>query len=54
MSSICEYHSGDKAIFWIDKENNVFVDSRGDVLDTVKDKTIRFKVKYCPMCGKKF
>lgn len=51
---MCDYHDGDKAILWIDNENNAFIDSQGEIFVTVKDKTIRFKVDYCPMCGHKF
>lgn len=51
---MCDYHNGDKAIFWLDNENNAFVDSHGEILVTAKDKTIRFKVDYCPMCGHRF
>jgi hypothetical protein len=50
----CECCNGDKALYWKDDENNAFVDSKGEMLITVKDKTIRYKVKYCPNCGNKF
>lgn len=50
----CDYCQGDEAVFWLDEENNAFVDSRGEMMVTAKDRTICFKVKYCPMCGMKF
>lgn len=50
----CNCCQSDKALYWTDDENNAFVDNRGDMLVTVKDKTMRFKVKCCPNCGKKF
>lgn len=53
-SAGCEYCQGDEALYWVDDENHAFIDSKGKMLVTVKDKTIRFKVKYCPNCGKEF
>lgn len=50
----CDCCQGDEALHWADDENNAFVDSRGDMLVTVQGKTMRFKVKSCPNCGKKF
>jgi len=50
----CDCCQGDEALYWADDENNAFVDSRGDVLVTVKGMTMRYKVKCCPNCGKKF
>ena len=50
----CNYCNGDEPIMWIDNENNAFIDSKGEMLVTAHDKTIRFKVKCCPMCGKNF
>lgn len=50
----CNCCLGDETIYWKDDENNAFVDSKGDMLVTVKDKTMRFKVKCCPICGKEF
>lgn len=50
----CECCIGDEALYWKDNENNAFVDSKGDVLVTVKDHMMRFKVKCCPNCGRKF
>lgn len=54
QSSGCDCCQGDEALYWKDNENNAFVDSKGDMLVTVKDKTLRFKVKRCPNCGKEF
>lgn len=45
---------GDEPLFWEDDENCAFVDSKGEVLVTVKDHIMRFKVKYCPNCGHEF
>lgn len=50
----CECCLGDEALFWKDDENNAFVDNRGEILVTVKDHTMRFKVKACPNCGHLF
>lgn len=50
----CDCCQGDEALYWSDDESNAFVDSRGDLLVTAKGKTIRFKVKRCPNCGRKF
>lgn len=50
----CDCCKGDEALWWDDEENNVFVDSKGDMLVTVKGKTVGFKVKCCPNCGKAF
>lgn len=50
----CDCCQGDEALYWADDENNAFVDSRGDVLVTVKGITMRYKVKCCPNCGKEF
>lgn len=50
----CNCCNADKALFWKDNENNAFVDRSGDILATVKDHTIRFKVKCCPNCGRNF
>ena len=50
----CDRCLGDEAIYWQDNENNVFIDSKGEMMVTVKDKLIRFKTNYCPCCGKKF
>lgn len=50
----CDCCLGDEAVYWQNNENNVFVDSKGEMMVTAKDKLIRFKVKFCPCCGKKF
>lgn len=50
----CDCCQGDEALYWKDNENNAFVDSKGEILVTVKDKAMRFKVKCCPNCGKEF
>lgn len=50
----CECCSGDVALYYRNNENNAFIDSKGEMLITVKDKTLRFSVKYCPNCGRKF
>lgn len=54
IESSCEYCEGNEPLYWKNNENNSFVDSKGEILVTVKDHTIRYKVKYCPNCGKKF
>lgn len=45
---------GDENLYWKDEENNAFVDSKGDILVTIKGMTMRYRVKYCPNCGRKF
>lgn len=51
----CDCCQGDEPLYWEDDENNAFVDSRGgNMLTTVKGVPMRYKVKYCPNCGKKF
>lgn len=50
----CDCCLGDNAIYWQDNENNAFVDSKGEMMVMVKDRLIRFKVKYCPNCGTAF
>ena len=50
----CDCCLGDEAVYWQDNENNAFVDSKGEMSIMVKDKLMRFKVKFCPCCGKKF
>lgn len=50
----CNYCCGDEAVFYKDNENCVFVGMNGEMLAIAKDKSIRFKVNYCPMCGRKF
>lgn len=54
MNKKCEFCCGDMPLFWIDNANNAFVDKTGDMLVTVKDKSLRFKVDFCPKCGRKF
>ena len=49
----CNYCNGDEAVFWKDNQNNVFVDSKGEMMVTANDQIIRFKVMRCPMCGRK-
>ena len=51
---MCNYCQGDEAILWTDEQNNVFVDSNGEVMATAKDHILRFKVRFCPMCGRRF
>lgn len=50
----CECCAGDTALFWKDEYNSAFVDSKGEIMVTVKDHIMRFKVPYCPNCGRKF
>lgn len=50
----CNCCIGDEAIYWKDNENNAFIDSKGEMMVMAKDKLIRFKVKCCPNCGRKF
>lgn len=50
----CEHCSGDTPVFWKDDANCAFVNSGGEMMVVVNDKTIRFKVNRCPMCGRLF
>lgn len=50
----CECCLGDEPLYWKDNENNAFVDSKGEILVTVKDRIMRCKIKYCPNCGRGF
>lgn len=50
----CSCCSGNEDIYWKDNYNNVFVGRTGDMTVMVKDRMMRFKVNYCPKCGKKF
>lgn len=50
----CDCCKGDAALFWLDNENNAFVDNEGEMLITAKDRNIRFKVNFCPNCGREF
>lgn len=50
----CECCQGDEALYWKDNENNAFVDSKGEMLVTVKGKEMRFKIKCCQNCGREF
>lgn len=50
----CECCAGDEALYWKDNENNAFVDSKGEIMVTVKDHEMRFRVKCCPNCGRVF
>ena len=51
---MCNYCNGDEAIFWKDDANCAFIDSHGEMMVVANDKTIRFKVNRCPMCGRSF
>lgn len=53
-SDSCDCCMGDEALFWKDEYNNAFIDSKGEIMVTVKDNIMRFKVDFCPKCGKKF
>lgn len=50
----CECCSGDEALYYKDGEHCAFVDGTGEIMVTVQDQIMRFKVKRCPNCGKKF
>lgn len=49
----CDCYTGDAPLYWKNNENNSLVASDGEILTTVSDKTLRYKVKYCPNCGRK-
>lgn len=48
----CNCCMGDEPIYWDNKDNNAFVDKKGNILITAKGNEVSFKVKYCPNCGK--
>ena len=50
----CPYCDGDEAVVYENNENCAFIDSKGEMLVTAHDHSIRFNVRFCPMCGKKF
>ena len=50
----CGCCNGDEAVYYKDNENNMFIDSKGEVLVTVKGNILQFNVKHCPNCGKEF
>lgn len=50
----CECCSGDESLYYKDGEHSAFVDSIGEVMVTVQDRSMRFQVKHCPNCGKRF
>ena len=51
----CDYCLNDEPLYWADFDNNSFIDSKGEVTVYVKGIMImRYNVKYCPNCGKKF
>lgn len=50
----CSCCEGDDPLFWEDNENCAFVDNKGEILAIARDKTLRFKVDFCPKCGRKF
>lgn len=50
----CDCCNGNEALFYQDNENCAFVDSHGEIMVMVKDHVMRFKVDFCPKCGRKF
>ena len=50
----CNCCAGDTPLYYEDNENCAFIDNTGDMLVTIKDKSMRFKVKCCPNCGREF
>ena len=53
MCNFCN-HIANKAIFWKDKDNNAFVNSKGEMIVTVNGNEAVFQVEHCPMCGRLF
>ena len=49
--SDCPYCHGDKALYWKDDKNNVFIDNKGEMLITIEGQSIHFAVDRCPKCG---
>lgn len=50
----CDYCAGDEPVIYKDSDNCVFVDSKGELLVSVKGYIMRGHVDYCPKCGRKF
>lgn len=50
----CNYCYGEKFIHYKDDMNYAFVYRDGLMIATAKDRTIHFRLKYCPMCGREF
>lgn len=50
----CSCCDGDTPLFWMDDQNNAFIDSNGEISVMAKDRLVRFKVSYCPRCGRRF
>lgn len=50
----CSCCFGDEALFWKDDQNCAFVDSTGEIMVMVGDRTMRFNVDRCPKCGRRF
>lgn len=54
FGKFCKFCNGDEKIVWKDDMNYAYVYNDGQMVVTVKDNTIHFRVKYCPICGRKF
>lgn len=50
----CPCCMGDQAVYWQNISNNAFVDAKGEIAVTVKDQILKWKLHYCPNCGRKF
>lgn len=50
----CDCCNGDAALFYQTEDDNAFIDSNGNIDVMINGATMRFSVKYCPNCGRKF
>lgn len=54
LSDYCICHNGDEPIYYIDENNNAFIDSNGVMSVMVQGRIMEFQTNYCPKCGKHF
>lgn len=50
----CNCCNGDEALFYQNGDTNAFIDSKGNIDVMIDGATMRFSVKCCPNCGRKF
>lgn len=50
----CDFCDGNKAVYYKDNENCVFINSKGILDMYVRGKRQMIRVEYCPKCGKSF
>lgn len=50
----CDFCQSGDSLGWEDGKNKFFVNNKGEMFVTVNDVEMKYKIKYCPNCGKKF